>query len=271
MPPADKRARKKENARAAREQREAAVQRKKRMRTARNVGIVVAIFVGVIVLLNVLGGDSKKAAPPASTTTTTTTPAVLPAGCVKTVPPKTTKPKYTSLPAMTIDTRKTYTATFSTSCGTFTATLDAKNAPKGVNNFVFLARNHFYDGLAWIRAAKDFVIQGGDPTGTGAGDPGYSDITETPKNGYPLGTLAWAKKPTDPSGYAGSQFFVVTGTGPSSAALNQKANGTYQYGAFGRVTSGFANAKKIMSLAPATGDGEPTIPMYIFKVTIKES
>jgi peptidyl-prolyl cis-trans isomerase B (cyclophilin B) len=267
MPPADKRARKKENARAAREQREAAVQRRKRMRTARNVGIVLAIFVGVIVLINVVGGDSKKAATPASTTTTA--PDALPAGCVKTVPPKTTKPTYKSAPAMTIDTAKSYAATFSTSCGTFTATLDAKNAPKGVNNFLFLAKNHFFDGLPWTRAARDFVIQGGDPKGGGDGDPGYSVITETPKSGYPLGTIAWAKKPTDPSGSAGSQFFVVTGT--QTAALSQKANGSYQYGAFGRVTSGLANAQKIMSLAPAAGDGPPRIPMYVFNVTIKAS
>jgi peptidyl-prolyl cis-trans isomerase B (cyclophilin B) len=263
MPAADKRARKKENARAAREQREAALQRRKRMRTARNVGIVVVLFVGVIVLLNVTGGGGKKTA-----TTTTTTPTGLPAGCVKTVPPTPTKP-ILSKPPMTIDRTKTYTATFSTSCGSFTATLDAKNAPKGVNNFVYLAKGHFYDDLAWSRAAKDFVIQGGDPSGTGNGDAGYSLITETPKDGYPLGTLAWAKKPTDPNGSAGSQFFVVTGT--QTAALSMKTKGSYQYGAFGKVTSGLANAQKIMSLAPASGDGLPTKPMYIFKVTIKES
>jgi cyclophilin family peptidyl-prolyl cis-trans isomerase len=263
MPPADKRARKKENARAAREQREAALQRRKRMRTGRNVGIVVALFVGVIVLLNVAGSGSKKAA-----TTTTTTG--LPVGCVTTTPPKSPKP-ILSKPAMTIDPTKTYTATFSTSCGTFTAKLDAKSAPKGVNNFVFLAKRHFYDGLAWSRVAKDFVIQSGDPSGTGDGNPGYSLLTETPRNGYPLGTLAWAKKQPDPRGTAGSQFFVVTGTGPSSAALSQPVNGALQYGAFGKVTSGLGNAQKIMSLAPASGDGPPAKPMYIFKVTIKES
>ena len=264
MPSADKRARKKENARAAREQREAALQRRKRIRSATTIGIVVALFVGVIVLLNVVGGGNKTAA------TTTTALSGLPAGCVKTIPPEPTKP-ILSQPVMTIDRTKTYTATFSTSCGSFTATLDAKNAPKGVNNFVFLAKQHFYDALGWSRAAKDFVIQGGDPSGSGDGDAGYSLITETPKNGYPLGTLAWAKKSTDPSGSAGSQFFVVTGTGPASAALNQKTNGSYQYGAFGKVTSGLANAQKIMSLAPVSGDGLPTKPMYIFKVTIKES
>jgi cyclophilin family peptidyl-prolyl cis-trans isomerase len=266
MPSADKRARKKENTRAAREAREAALRRKKRTRSMVTVAVVAALFVGVIILLNVTGSDKKK---PAAASTSTTAPTGLPAGCVKTTPPKTHKAIYPTPPAMTIDTAKAYTATISTSCGTFTAALDAKNAPKGVNNFVFLAKEKFYDGLPWIRVAKDFVIQGGDPTGNGDGDPGYSLITETPKNGYPLGTLAWAKKSADPSGSAGSQFFVVTGA--QTAGLSQKANGSYQYGAFGKVTSGLANAQKIMSLAPASGDGLPTKPMYIFKITITES
>jgi len=271
MPSADKRARKKENARAAREEREAALRRKKRTRSIITAAVVVVIFAGVILLLNATGGSKKKkAAPPATSPTTTTTPThVLPAGCVRTVPPKTTPPTFKTAPPMTIDAAKTYTATFSTSCGTFTAALDAKNDPKGVNNFVFLANKHFYDGLTWHRVVKDFVIQGGDPKGDGSGGPGYSVATETPTNGYPLGTLAWAKTSTDPNGTAGSQFFVVTGT--QTAALSQKLKGSYQYGVFGKVTTGLANAEKIMSLAPATGDGAPTIPMYIFKITISET
>jgi cyclophilin family peptidyl-prolyl cis-trans isomerase len=270
MPSADKRARKKENARAAREQREAALRRKKRTRSSITVGVVVALFVGVIILLNVAGGGSKKkAVPPATSPTTTTLPVVLPAGCVKTVPPKPAKPQYKSAPAMTIDPTKTYTATISTSCGTFTAELDAKNAPKGVNNFVYLAQHHFYDGLSWVRAAANFVIQGGDPQGNGSNGTDYTLITETPKSGYPLGTLAYAKLPSAANGTSSAEFFVVTGT--QTQALSQKLNGSYQYGAFGKVTSGLANAQKIMSLAPASGDGAPTIPMYIDKVTITES
>ena len=270
MPSADKRARKKENARAARVVREAALRRKKRTRSTVTVAVVAALFVGVIVLLNVTGGDNKKAASPATSTTPPTTAKPLPAGCVRTVPPKSTPPTWKSAPAMTIDSSKTYVATFSTSCGTFGATLDAKASPKGVNNFVFLAKNHFYDGLKWHRVVKDFVIQGGDPKGDGTGGPGYSVTTELPKDGYPLGTLAWAKTSSEPSGAAGSQFFVVTGT--QTAALSQKANGSYQYGVFGKVSTGLANAQKIMSLAPAAAQGgPPTIPMYIFKVTITES
>jgi cyclophilin family peptidyl-prolyl cis-trans isomerase len=271
MPSADKRARKKENARAAREQREAALRRKKRTRSGVTVAVVVAIFVGVIVLLNVVGGGGKKKATTTSTTakttTTTTIPVVLPKGCVRTVPPAAKAQTFKAAPPMTIDATKTYTATFTTSCGSFTAVLDAKNDPKGVNNFVFLANKHFFDGLTWHRVVTNFVIQSGDPTGSGSGGPGYSLVTETPKSGYPLGTLARAKAPSEASGTAGSQFFVVTGT--ATQALSQKANGSYQYGVFGTVTQGLANAQKIMSLS--TGDGPPKAPMYIDKVTITES
>jgi cyclophilin family peptidyl-prolyl cis-trans isomerase len=170
---------------------------------------------------------------------------------------------------MTIDPAKTYTAVISTSCGDITVALDAKNAPKGVNNFVFLAKQGFYDGLTWHRVVPNFVIQGGDPLGNGTGSPGYEDVvTELPANGYPLGTLAYAKAPSAAAGSAGSQFFVVTSDRPSS--LEQKSNGSYQYGVFGHVTSGIAVAKKMEGFAPASGDGAPTRPLYIFKVTISE-
>ena len=267
MPSADKRARKKENARAAREQREAALKRSKRRRSTITFAAIGALFIGVIVVISLVGGGKKKADTTATTTPPTTV--ALPAGCIKTVPPKANPKTYKTAPPMTIDPTKTYAATFSTSCGSFTAQLDAKDSPKGVNNFVFLADNHFFDGLTWHRVVKDFVIQGGDPKGDGSGGPGYSVVTELPKNGYPLGTLAWAKTGTDPAGTAGSQFFVVTGS--QTQALSQKVGGQYQYGAFGKVTTGIANAEKIMSLAPASGDGAPTVPMYINKVTITKS
>ena len=84
---------------------------------------------------------------------------------------------------MTIDPAKTYTAKLSTSCGDVTVALDAKGAPKSVNNFVFLAKQGFYDGLKWPRAAGGFVIQTGSPTDDQAGGPGYSVKTEVPAPG----------------------------------------------------------------------------------------
>jgi cyclophilin family peptidyl-prolyl cis-trans isomerase len=168
---------------------------------------------------------------------------------------------------MTVDPAKTYTATIDTSCGPIVVALDAKNSPKGVNNFVFLAREGFYDGLSWHRAVTNFVIQGGDPKGDGTGGPGYSVVTEWPKDAYKTGDLAWAKSGAEPAGSAGSQFFVTTG---DPSPLNGTKQGSqYDYGYFGHVTSGLDNAKKIESLSP--GDGAPTTPVYITKVTIKES
>jgi cyclophilin family peptidyl-prolyl cis-trans isomerase len=235
MPPADKRARKKETARAAREQREAAIQRKKRMRTARNVGIVVAIFVGVIVLLNVLGGDSKKAATPGSTTTTT-------------------EPK--------LDPAKNYVATITTNFGDIKIQLDAKKAPIAAGHFVNLARKGVYDGSRWSRVVKGFVIQGGAPGGDKNKAYGSSVVGELSTAGYALGDVAAAKTPTDPSGSFDAQFFVVTG--PEGEAL------PHDYTDFGHVTSGMAVVRKIEAL-PTDAASDPTQKATIDKVTIKES
>jgi peptidyl-prolyl cis-trans isomerase B (cyclophilin B) len=266
VPSADKRQRKKENARAAREAREAAARRRKRTRTIITVASVVVAFVALILIVNaVTGGSSKKKAGATSSSTT----AASGVKCTTTKPAQSTKPTNLKAPAMSINPAKTYTATISTSCGDIKVALDAKHSPKGVNNFVSLARKGFYDGLTWHRVVKNFVIQGGDPKGDGSGGPGYDVVTELPANGYPDGTLAWAKTSSAPAGSAGSQFFVVTG---DPAALDQKQNGSYQYGAFGTVTSGMDVAKKIESFAPADPNGgPPSQPVYVNKVTITES
>jgi cyclophilin family peptidyl-prolyl cis-trans isomerase len=285
MPPADKRARKKENARAAREQREAAIRRKKRMRSSITVGVVAVIFIGVIVLLS-LGGKSKAKPKAVSTNTSTTASktatttvagaaggsggsgsalggAVVPDNCVDTVPPETTKPTYKSAPALTIDTEKTYVAHVSTTCGTFDITLAAKVAPETVNNFVFLANNHFYDGLKFHRLVPNFVIQGGDPLGTGAGGPGYHIPDEPPLDGYHAGSVAMANAGP---GTTGSQFFVAV----SAEGAKGLGGPPYKYSDLGTVTRGFNVVQKLMTFASA-GDGPPTRPLYMFTVTITES
>jgi cyclophilin family peptidyl-prolyl cis-trans isomerase len=149
--------------------------------------------------------------------------------------------------------------------------LDATTAPRSVNNFVFLARKHFYDGLTFHRVAKDFVIQGGDPKGDGSGGPGYQlkppEAAETPANGYQVGSVAWAKGQSDPPGTAGSQFFVVTAAAQGLDGLNQQP---YQYGIVGQVLEGLDVAQKIGALAPPSGDGKPTKKVTINKVTISQ-
>ncbi len=279
MGKADKRARKRENQAKARVARESAAKRaKQRKQVTYGAGGLVVIIV-VVALASFFGSSDK---PKAKATTTTTPPATastipptttttkLPAGCVGTVPAKIGNGKqYKAAPAMTINVAKKYTATFQTTCGSFTAELATKDSPKGVNNFVFLAKAGFYNGLQWHRTVKNFVIQGGDPQATGSGGPGYSTGTEWPKQDFKTGDLAWAKSNGEAPGTAGSQFFVTTG---SPASLNGTKKGTtYDYGYFGHVTSGLDVAQKLESLAPGSGDGAPTHPLYILKVTISES
>jgi len=259
VPSADKRQRKKENARMAREAREAEVKKRKRFRTIRNGAIAVGVFAIAIVLITVFTHKSNNNSSSSNTSTTAAS-----------TPTTTPKNQHQTAPAMTINPAKTYTADISTSYGDIKVALDAKDAPKGVNNFVHLARQRFYDGLTWHRLVKGFVIQGGDPKGDGSGGPGYEVVTELPKNGYPTGTLAWAKTSNAPAGAAGSQFFIVTANRPAS--LEAKQNGSYQYGAFGQVVRGMPVVTKIESFAPASAEGgPPPHPIYIKKVTITET
>jgi peptidyl-prolyl cis-trans isomerase B (cyclophilin B) len=272
VPTADKRQRKKENARMAREAREAEAKKRRRLRALRNGGIFTAIFViGFGILIYATSGGKKKASntttttlPATTTTPTTAKPVPYPAGCVATVPKTGAKPQNLKAPAMTIDATKTYTADLSTSCGDVVIALDAKNAPKSVNNFVYLARQGFYDGLKWHRVATNPpIIQGGDPLGNGGGGPGYTTTVELPKNGkYPTGAVAWAKTSNAPAGSAGSQFFIDTA---DASGIGDS------YGYIGAVTSGLANVQKMGSLAvPNSQSGAPARPLYIFKVTITE-
>lgn len=109
---------------------------------------------------------------------------------------------------MTIDVNKQYTAKFETSKGEIVCDLFAKDAPKTVNNFVFLAREKFYDGTVFHRVIADFMIQGGDPTGTGRGGPGYrfEDETKGNPNKHKVGTLSMANAGPNTNG---SQFFIT--------------------------------------------------------------
>ena len=109
---------------------------------------------------------------------------------------------------MAIDTNKTYTATFSTSRGEIVCELFAKDAPKTVNNFVFLARDKFYDGTVFHRVINDFMVQGGDPTASGSGGPGYrfeDEVKNNPRK-HKIGSLSMANAGPNTNG---SQFFIT--------------------------------------------------------------
>ena len=133
-----------------------------------------------------------------------------------------------SPPEMQIDTDKTYKCTLATSRGTIEVDLSAEHAPKTVNNFVFLAREGFYDGISFHRVIPDFMIQGGDPTGTGSGGPGYRFEDEVANNplGHETGSLSMANAGPNTNG---SQFFI---THVATPHLDGK------HSVFGRVTEG---------------------------------
>jgi cyclophilin family peptidyl-prolyl cis-trans isomerase len=164
---------------------------------------------------------------------------------------------------MCIDPNKTYTAALQTSQGPITLALDPKAAPNTVNNFVVLARYHFYDGLIFHRVVPDFVIQGGDPQGTGSGGPGYMFPDELPKaGGYKTGSLAMANSGPNTNG---SQFFIVVSD-----------NGAKQlqplYSLFGQVSGGMDTVNKIAALGVANStNGAPKEKVTIDSVTITES
>jgi cyclophilin family peptidyl-prolyl cis-trans isomerase len=164
---------------------------------------------------------------------------------------------------MCIDPNKTYTATMQTSQGDLTITLDPKQAPKTVNNFVFLSRYHFYDGLTFHRVKRGFVAQGGDPQGNGQGGPGYTIPDEFPQAGqYKVGSLAMAN--TGQPNTGGSQFFLITG--PDGVQLPP------QYSLFGQVTNGLDVVQKINDQGDPSGkDGPPTQKVTMDSVTIQES
>ncbi|GAA3403997.1 peptidylprolyl isomerase [Paenibacillus hodogayensis] len=137
---------------------------------------------------------------------------------------------YPEYPAMKIDTGKSYEAEVKTNKGDFTIELFAKDAPKTVNSFAFLANDNFYDGVVFHRILQSFVIQTGDPTGTGRGGPGYTFADEL-NNGhkYEVGTVAMANAGPNTNG---SQFFICTGD--DCTQLNRAPN----YTIFGKVSKG---------------------------------
>ena len=164
-------------------------------------------------------------------------------------------------PAQALDGATTYVLTFRTNCGVFAVTLDQAKAPKTAASLVSLARAGYFDGTIFHRIVPGFVIQGGDPTQSGAGGPGYS-TRDVPPTGmqYTKGAVAMAKAAAEPPGTAGSQFFVVTG---ADAGLPP------EYAAVGTVTSGLDVVEQIGLLGdPATE--EPTEPVVVERVTVSE-
>jgi cyclophilin family peptidyl-prolyl cis-trans isomerase len=212
--------------------------------------IVLAVFallaVGVVTAILIARGGGD---------TATTAGA---AGCTRVEAPKPKNVSY-GAPAQTVKKGEELTAVVRTSCGTFEIALDTKRAPKTVNSFVFLSRKGFYDGLTFHRVAPGFVIQGGDPLGTGTGGPGYSVDEQPPANlAYTKGVVAMAKSSAEPPGRSGSQFFVV---------LSADAGLPPEYALVGRVDGGFDVVERIGKLGTPTEKPRQTV--LIDKISIE--
>ncbi len=159
--------------------------------------------------------------------------------------------------AQTVDASKTYTATIATTAGSMTVQLFPKDAPRTVNNFVNLAREGFYDGVIFHRVISGFMIQGGDPTGTGRGGPGYRFDDEPVKRRYLRGTLAMANAGPNTNG---SQFFVM------HADYSLPPN----YTIFGKLSEGEEIVDAIATAATGAQD-RPVDPVSITGITITEA
>jgi cyclophilin family peptidyl-prolyl cis-trans isomerase len=191
--------------------------------------------------------------------TTTEQSAAPKGGCTE----ATTQTHDRSLPDkhLKLDPAKTYRLVFETNCGNFTITLDQKTAPNATGSLVSLAQRGFFDDTFFHRIALGFVIQGGDPTGSGSGGPGYATHDKVPQNAsYVHGVVAMAKTATEPAGTAGSQFFVVTA---------QDAQLQPDYAIVGHVTAGLDVVDRIGKLGNASQ--QPTRAVIISKVKVETS
>ena len=165
-----------------------------------------------------------------------------------------------SAPAEPLDPSQTWTLTFDTSCGTFVVTLDLESAPQTAASLAALAENGYFDDTVFHRIVPGFVIQAGDPTGTGGGGPGYTtEDTPADTTAYPEGTVAMAKTATEPPGTAGSQFFVVTA---DDAGLPP------DYAVIGTVTEGQDVVDRIGILGDPNTE-LPTQPVVIEDIEIE--
>ncbi len=166
--------------------------------------------------------------------------------------------QFDAAPPMCLEPGVSYEAIVTTNQGEFTIALDPESAPVAANNFVFLARNQYYDDTVCHRIIPNFVVQCGDPTATGTGGPGYTIVDEPPAPGeYQIGSVAMAKTLQPDS--AGSQFFVITGT--DGAALPP------DYALFGQVIDGFDSTVEAMAAAGSL-DGVPTESIEIQSIRI---
>ncbi len=225
------------------------------------------LFGGILAIVFLTGGDDEPAADDAIGADDGTPSDSTPDDTTVECPPvdgsteRTTQ--FAAAPPMCLDDTKAYSAVISTTEGDITVDLDAEFAPLAVNNFVFLSRNKYYDGVDFHRIITEFMIQGGDATGNppGTGGPGYTFADELPAPGYLYeeGELAMANGGANTNG---SQFFIVT----KDTGVDWLES---RHTPFGRVTSGMDVVDAIEALD--SGDSTPSKPVTINSITITEA
>jgi peptidyl-prolyl cis-trans isomerase B (cyclophilin B) len=247
------------------------LERRKARRNAAVAGgtvvAVLAIVLGVVALTGRSDSTSPAASPAASPSAS---PAASAPSAANPCPAPTVKPPakpatFKNTPPKSLARGKAWKLTLVTSCGTITTTLDGAKAPQATASAIFLARQRFWAGTPCHRVTTEgiYVLQCGDPTGSGSGGPGYSfgPVENAPKDGvYPVGTLAMARTASPDSN--GSQFFIVY----KQSSLPTDGGG---YTVFGKVTSGLDVVQKVAAGgAQPTGDGKPVRPISIVSATV---
>jgi len=220
------------------------------------VGVIVSFIVTAVLTTQLQGSN---AADEVEVPTPTATPTVDPSVTVS----PTAAPKTFSQADQVVDPAKKYTATIKTNKGDIVIDLFADKAPKTVNSFVFLAKQGYFDGITFHRVVKNFVIQGGDPTGTGSGGPGYSTQQEPNEIRNTRGTISMAKVGTAKE--FGSQFFINL---KDNAALDyDQSNPFYPFGQVRQESMAVVDA---IANSPVQGE-KPNPPITIETITIAES
>jgi len=208
------------------------------------------------------GDDDETSSQGEETQAQTATEAASPGGCTQVEAPAPKPDGGQTKPSSQLQAGKTYEVEIDTNCGAFTIRLDQRTSPATAASFASLARDGFFDGTVFHRIVPGFVIQGGDPTGTGTGGPGYSTVDRPPADArYTEGVVAMAKSAQEAPGTGGSQFYVVTG---ADAGLPP------EYALLGKVTDGLDVVRKIGALGdPATE--QPLQVVVIEKASVSES